>query len=99
MSSFYSLEDENSTELIFVTIWSKWSSTYGLYYKPITIVNEDSSTVNKLGNSLIDSPRVVIYVCHMFIVQATEQYQSPPLPNINKQDMSQLKYNPNCTPL
>ncbi len=74
-----------------------WSPACGLYYKPITIVNDNSSIVNKLVNSLIDSPRVTIYVYHMFIVQATEQYQSPPLPNTNKQGMSQLKYNPNWT--
>ncbi len=43
----------------------------GLYHKPITIVNNNSSIVNKLETSLIDDARVVIYDCHMFIVQAT----------------------------
>ncbi len=42
----------------------------GLYYKPIMIVNNDSSIINKLENSLIDDARVVIYDCHRFIVQA-----------------------------
>ncbi len=42
-----------------------------LFYKPITIVNDDSSIVNKLETSLIDDARVIIYDCHMFIVQAT----------------------------
>jgi hypothetical protein len=44
-----------------------------LFYKPITIVNDDSSIVNKLETSLIDDARVVIYKHHMFIVQATDQ--------------------------
>jgi hypothetical protein len=43
----------------------------GLYYKPITIVNDDSSIINKLETSLIDNARVIIYNRHMFIVQAT----------------------------
>jgi hypothetical protein len=42
-----------------------------LYYKPITIVNDDSSVVNKLATSLIDDARVAIYDRRMFIVQAT----------------------------
>jgi hypothetical protein len=37
----------------------------------MTIVNDDSSIINKLETSLIDNARVVIYDCHMFIVQAT----------------------------
>ncbi len=31
----------------------------GLYYKPITFVNDDSSVINKLETSLIDDARVV----------------------------------------
>ncbi len=42
-----------------------------LYYKPITIVNDDSSAISKLETSLTDDARVIIYDCHMFIVQAT----------------------------
>jgi hypothetical protein len=44
----------------------------GLYYKPITIINDDSSVINKLETSLIDDARVIIYDHHMFIVQATD---------------------------
>jgi hypothetical protein len=43
----------------------------GLYYKPMTIVNDDSRVINKLEDSLTDDARVVIYDRHMFIVQAT----------------------------
>jgi hypothetical protein len=43
----------------------------GLYYKPKTIVNDDSRVVIKLEASLTDDARVVIYDGHMFIVQAT----------------------------
>jgi len=35
------------------------------------LVNDDSKVVNKLEASLTDDARVVIYNCHMFIVQAT----------------------------
>jgi hypothetical protein len=45
--------------------------TCGLYYKSMTIVNDDSRVVNKLEASLTDNTRVVIYERHMFIVQAT----------------------------
>jgi hypothetical protein len=41
------------------------------YYKPITIVNDDSRVINKLETSLTDDARVVNYDCKMFIVQAT----------------------------
>jgi hypothetical protein len=42
--------------------------TSGLYYKPMTIVNDDSRAVNKLEASLTDNARVIIYDHHMFIV-------------------------------
>ncbi len=48
-------------------------STSGLYYKPMTIVIDDSRVVNKLEASLTDDNRVVIYGRHMLIVQATDQ--------------------------
>ncbi len=35
------------------------------------IVNGDSRVINKLEASLTDDARVVIYYCHMFIVEAT----------------------------
>ncbi len=37
----------------------------------MTIVNDDSRVINKHETSLTDDTRVVIYDCHMFIVQAT----------------------------
>jgi hypothetical protein len=42
-----------------------------LYYKPMTILNDDSRVINKLETSLTDDARAIIYNCHMFIVQAT----------------------------
>jgi hypothetical protein len=49
--------------------------TCGLYYKLITIVNDDSSVVSKwmlqTVASLIDDARVVIYDRNMFIIDAT----------------------------
>jgi hypothetical protein len=43
----------------------------GLYYKHITIANDDSSIINKWQVSLTDDTRVVIYNRNMFIIQAT----------------------------
>ncbi len=43
----------------------------GLYYKPVTIVNDDSRVINKLETSHTDNARVIIYDRRMFIVQAT----------------------------
>ncbi len=45
--------------------------TCGLYYKLVTIINDDSRVVNKLEASVTDDTRVIIYDRHMFIVQAT----------------------------
>ncbi len=47
-------------------------TTCGLCYKHITIVIDDSSAINKLGASLTDDARVIIYDCHLFIVKATD---------------------------
>ncbi len=44
------------------------NGTCHLYYKPFTIVNDDSSIINKLETSFIDDARVVIYDHHMYIV-------------------------------
>ncbi len=46
----------------------------GLYYKPMTIINDDSRVVTKLETSLTDNARVIIYDRQMFIVQATGAY-------------------------
>jgi hypothetical protein len=35
------------------------------------IINDDSRVINKLETSLNDDARVIIYDCHLFIVQAT----------------------------
>ncbi len=43
----------------------------GLYYKLMTMVNDNSRVVNKLEASLTDNARVIIYDLDMFIVQAT----------------------------
>jgi hypothetical protein len=43
-----------------------------MYYKPMMIVNDDARIINKLDTSLTDDSRVIIYDCHMFIVQATD---------------------------
>ncbi len=54
---------------------NKYLSTYqdfsGLYYKHVTIINDDSS-ISKLSFKLIDDARVVIYDCNKFILQATD---------------------------
>ncbi len=42
------------------------------------IVNDDSRVINKLEISLTDDARVIIYDCHMFIVQATEYGKNCP---------------------
>ncbi len=63
---------QNKLECPSVCIFFSSSSlTSGLYYKPMTIVYDDTSVVNKLEASLTDDARVVIYNCHMFIEQAT----------------------------
>ncbi len=60
-------------EMIYlIEFWLPVFQTWGLYNKPITIVNEDSSTINKLETLPIDDARVVIYDHQMFIVPATE---------------------------
>jgi hypothetical protein len=43
-----------------------------LYYKPTTIVNDNSGVVNKLETSFTDDARVIIYDHHMVKVQATD---------------------------
>jgi len=43
----------------------------GLYHKHMTIVNYASRVVNKLKALLNEDARVIIYDCHVFMVQAT----------------------------
>ncbi len=45
------------------------AQTSGLYYKRMMILNDNSSIVNKLGASLTDNARVIVYDRQMFIVQ------------------------------
>jgi hypothetical protein len=52
-----------------LTIVKIFLQNSGLYYKPMTIVNDDSRVITKLEASLTDNARVVIYDRHMFIVQ------------------------------
>jgi hypothetical protein len=54
-----------------LSLVSALCETSGLYYKYITIVNDDSRVINKLETSLTDDARVIIYDCQIFIVQAT----------------------------
>ncbi len=43
----------------------------GLYYKHVTIINDDSSIINKWRVSLTDDTTVAIYYCNMFVMPAT----------------------------
>ncbi len=45
---------------------------YGLYFKHMTIVNDDSSVVSEQSLWLIDNLRVIIYDRRKFIIQATD---------------------------
>ncbi len=48
----------------------------GLYYKHMTIVNDDSSVVSEQSVYLIDDARGVIYDLRMFIIQANGVFDS-----------------------
>ncbi len=48
----------------------------GLYYKHVMIINDGSKVIIKLETSLTEDARVIIYDCHMFIVQATCIYKT-----------------------
>ncbi len=57
-------------------LWCHLQSSFcGLYYKPIMIVNDDSSIINKFETSLLDDARVIIYNRNMFIVKTTDNSQ------------------------
>jgi hypothetical protein len=43
----------------------------GLYYKHMTVVNDNSSVIIKWSFKLTDAARGIIYDCYMFIVQPT----------------------------
>ncbi len=61
----------HSLNLNYQTLKNQAIDSCGLYYKPMTIINDDSGVINKLEASFTDDARVVIYNRHMFIVQAT----------------------------
>jgi len=46
-------------------------NTCVLYYKHITIINDDSSIVNKWLESLTNDSGVILYDHNVFIIQAT----------------------------
>ncbi len=68
---FFVLVLKNVLKGHFCKTFTAVTTISGLYYKPMTIVNDDSRVVNKLEATLIDNARVAIYDRHMFIVQAT----------------------------
>ncbi len=45
----------------------------GLYYKHITVVNDNSSVVNNWSSKLTDDARAIIYDRNMFIVQTAKK--------------------------
>jgi hypothetical protein len=51
---------------------NRLNQTCGLYYKHVTIVNDNSNVVSKWSFKLIDDPRAVIYDRNRFVIQATE---------------------------
>ncbi len=53
----------------------QWHSS-GLYYKHVTIVNDDSSIVRKWSFKLSDDPRVFLYDRHRFIIHAPAKIPS-----------------------
>jgi hypothetical protein len=57
---------------IFLHLWCSLITICGLYYKHVTILNDVSIVISKWSFKLIDDPRVIIYDCHWFIIQATE---------------------------
>jgi hypothetical protein len=60
---------ENSAQVLSSQLKFVHATNSSLYYKHITIVNDDSSIINKFGATFTDEARVVIYDCQMFIVQ------------------------------
>ncbi len=47
------------------------NNIYGLYYKHVMIVNDNSSVTNKWSFKLIDNARVIIYDHNRFLIEAT----------------------------
>jgi len=69
-------------KLIFSQFGGCYSQNFcGLYYKHVTINNDNSSIVNKWSLKLIDDTRVIIYDRNGFIKKATDDE------NYNKDDL------------
>jgi len=66
MDKVYELEKKIEVEVGMLNIHS-----YGLYYKNVTIVNDNSSIISKWSFKIIDNARVIIYDHHRFIIQAS----------------------------
>jgi len=62
--------------------------TGGLYYKHVTIINDDSSIISKWSFKLIGDPRIFIYDRHRFIIKATGRYNKSFFPR-NYQKVNQ----------
>jgi hypothetical protein len=60
-----------SKVIISTVVVSCIAEVSGMYYKHITIANDDSSIVNNFEASFADAARVIIYDRHMFMVQDT----------------------------
>jgi hypothetical protein len=66
--------------MVSVHAWTAWVLKFcGLYFKHVTIINDNSSAVSKWSFKLIDDPRVIIYDHHRLIIQATELISDIPL--------------------
>ncbi len=59
----------------------------GLYYKHITIINDDSIIINMWDMSYTDDARVIIYNRNMFILQATDFFNET-IETINKHELT-----------
>ena len=70
--------------------------TCGLYYKHLTIVNDNSSIISKWSFKLLDDSRVVIYNLHMFIVQITHQTQVHLQSHTNASETINARLNRTC---
>jgi len=66
-----------------LSLVSALRETSVLYYKSMTIVNNDSRVINKFETSLTDDARVATHLrCHMFIAQATRVNVMPKFFNL-----------------
>ncbi len=71
LSRFIKWSSKQKSVSYFIPEWLYEIDNRGQCYNHLTMVNYSCSIVNKLGASLTDDARVVIYNRHMFIVNAT----------------------------